>query len=1226
MKLISIQWRPGNLQYFMLMLAIMVFLPFHTLEGQTELNVQFTINDFVVNVDDFTGPVKRLGLNRNSIKGYLEENPQISFGGSGNIILKGNAINVTFRNIKIKIDQNNRLIATSGEVKSGRSHVNYSLDGYLISLIPKSLVILPKTAKASVAIKVPLHSCSEDPQLWINMNSDECTVHSDGSVSGENFSVSGQFRLKKSVYTITASNTAPGTIKLGNKVRDTAPQKGAYFSGNETNNLFSVKCFIDDNPSGANFTFELLNPVERKKIEYNTGKDQFYYLQLKEGSIDFSYDSDTLKKCFGEFPARVKIPNRFNMLVNLQPNETIDTFDLKLYTDISNALFDSINLYNERTNDQYIFNLGPVSFKPGKYKAWLYFPKWMSENSSSYDLPKEEPNCEELSDHLLQLNDSDASRHDRNPGLTITRGTMYLKSPQIDYWYQGSLSPEEAKTVKSYFSGYLTFTPYGLQGSVSSNGNTFVPFNSSMDKCEIKKSYSPATWDEITSMGDRLPEEINELFRIEKLRILQMKLIEMPVCKDRIQTTRTNFRYYVHFPYPSYLDIEFEDKSFDLNGRFHQAYGPLSNMIDEDLSYRESVVPTEVQHPGKPETIQVPTGYFIWAWRLPVTFADRGIKIDYATLRTEPEKSITIMMQDQSRNTLGEIYGNELSVYPLYSDSSAFRKGVRFKGFLSIEGMFKIDSWDTKPFFGKYYSRKFKCDLSDIALADLASSPTSRPFDFKWDGKLQFPFFCGGPSNSWQPVYFQIKDLEPFMPAPINIARTSWQAYLCVDKKYKGSSPDPNPGESMTLTINNLIYQPSLGGFTCSNVIREETNQPGRLELFSYSHALFIMNQPVRVNKWIKVTRSNDCKYAKVSERIIDAISSDNISDLVCWDTLAAQSRNSDQNDSLCCGEEYYYGTYQIVAHNINGDSTITLSASNAKYYPFEPVNSISLENSTMIFKTGDNQIDNLIDIPGMQLVQTEDGYYGAFGSTYTDLAFSLPYEGEFRFFLDPKCGYFYTLGAGSFTYAGITFRGQVFIFHAPFRVLDDNPFHFYTNPILAYCNTTPLLEDMAIRSLSSDEDFMTDTQLDGVGSNTLLSGMFSTGGASLNRDLNGIDISLQAGLNNYLYHSDNDRSFKMGIFGVAKGTAKVDLSLFSVGVDGEDRLSFPVPSEFDTFSDILAFLTETDLSLSGRLTLTGCMGIEFLGECCASVSFDTKFSNAGILYITRMHVGGGCK
>lgn len=1207
--MMSIKWMHKSSNYFMLFVLLMTFCPSEFIDGQPDLQIQFTINDFVVNVDDFDGPARNAGTNQNSIKEYLEANPQTNFSGSGKINIRENRIPVTFKNIKIRIDQDNHLIATDGVVKSGRSNINYSLDGFMISVKPKSLVIVPKKAEAFVSIKVPLHACSEDPLGWMDMSSERCTVYSDGSINGENFAASGQFKLKGSVYTIFASNSPNGTIKLGNKLKDIAPIKGAYFSGTETNNLFSVKGFIDEDPSDASFRFELIRSVERQRIEYNTVENQYYYLKLNNGSIDFLYDADTLRNCSGEYLAKVLLPERFNLLVDQSPNGQIDTFNLKLYTDISNALFDSVDLYNYHTNDQYIFNLGPVSFKPGKYKAWLYFPQWIPENNSCYEFIKEEePTCTGMTDLLGQLNGSDKTRHDRNPGLTITRGILYLRSPQIDYRYHGSLTPEEAKTVKTYFSGYLTFTPLGIYGSVSSDGNTFVPFSFSMDSCENTKNYLPASWEEITSMGDRLPEEINELFRIEKLRILHMKLIEMPICKDVIQTASTNFRYYVHFPYPSYLNIEFEDKSIDLNGRFHQAYGPISNWIFEDLSYRVSDAPTEIPHIGKQEPVQVPNSYFIWAWRLPVTFEDRGIEIDYTRLRDEPYNSITILMQNQNHNSIGELYANELSVYPLYSDNSAFRKGVRFKGYLSTEGIFQIDSWDTKPFFGKYYSRKFKCDLSDITLADLTSRPTTRTFDFKWDGKLQFPFFSGELTNSWQPVYFQIKDLEPFMPSPINIDRTSWQAYLCENKQYRGTSPFPNPAESMTLTINNLIYQNRLGGFTCSNVVREETNQPGRLELFSYSHALFIMNQPVRVNKWIKVTRSNDCKYIKVSERIIDAISSDNISDLVCWDTLAAQSRNSSQNDSACCGGEYYYGTYQIVAHDSQNDSTITLSASNAKYYPFEIENCISLENSSMIFKSGDNQTDNFIDIPGMQLVRKADGYYGAFGSTYTDVAFTLPYEGEFRFFLDPECGYFYTLGAGSFTYAGITFRGQIFIFHAPRRVLDDNPFNF---------NTTPLLEDMAIRSLSNEDAFKTDTQLRDIHSTSILTGTLSTAGAYYGMDLSGYNTFIEAGLTNYLYHSTDGNTFKTGMFLVVHASGIINLKLFDVEVGGEAKLTLSMSTEFNDFNNLLGSLAATDLKLSGLYTIFGCKDIVLLGNCCAiadvRASISTKSSGFNV-------------
>ncbi len=587
MKKMHISTKFENRLFSVFLLAIMLSMLAPTLSGQQALNIQFTINEFIVSVDNVTGLPKKVRQGEQSIRSYLAANPDVSYSGSGKITIKEQTVPVSFTKIKIRVDRNNNLTATSGVVKGGRVLLIYSLKGFEISIKPKSLVIKPTIAQASVNIKVPAHACSDDPLANVKMSSDHCTVYSDGSVYGEDLMVSGQFILKKSVYTITASNVADGVIKLGDKPTDVSPAKGVYFSCNETYNLFSGQCQIDDNPSTAKIRLELQSPVE-KTLEYNTGGDQYYYLKLNEGFIEFAYDADTLKDCSGEFPARVTLPKRFNKLADLPPNEIIDTFNLILYTDISNALFDTLDLFNKRTNDQYLFNLGPVTFQPEKNKAWLYFPEWIT-GGSTYDFKKEEPTCEEMTDHLLELNGSDKTKHDRNPGLTISRGTVFLRSPQVDYRYQGTITPEKANTLKTYFSGYLTFTPYGLHGSITSNGNTFVPFTYSMDSCEIHRNYIPASWDQIMMKGDALPDEINELFRIEKLRILQMKLIEMPVCQDMIQTASTNFRYYVHFPYPSYLNLEFEDKSFDLNGRFSQAYGPLSNLIDEDLSYRESV-------------------------------------------------------------------------------------------------------------------------------------------------------------------------------------------------------------------------------------------------------------------------------------------------------------------------------------------------------------------------------------------------------------------------------------------------------------------------------------------------------------------------------------------------------------------------------------------------------------------------------------------------------------
>ena len=169
-----------------------------------------------------------------------------------------------------------------------------------------------------------------------------------------------------------------------------------------------------------------------------------------------------------------------------------------------------------------------------------------------------------------------------------------------------------------------------------------------------------------------------------------------------------------------------------------------------------------------------------------------------------------------------------------------------------------------------------------------------------------------------------------------------------------------------------------------------------------------------------------------------------------------------------------------------------------------------------------------------MQLTCTDQGYFGAFGSTYTNVALSLPYRGRVQVFPHPECGYFYTLGAGSFTYAGITFRAQIFLFHTPRSVLFEHPF----NPD----NSTALIDDMAQRSLTSRNEFLNFTQLESVPDGSVITGLLSTGAASFGFDWFIVDVDIDAGLTNYFYHSNEDRSFKAGMFGAVDAKAELNL------------------------------------------------------------------------------------
>lgn len=258
-----------------------------------------------------------------------------------------------------------------------------------------------------------------------------------------------------------------------------------------------------------------------------------------------------------------------------------------------------------------------------------------------------------------------------------------------------------------------------------------------------------------------------------------------------------------------------------------------------------------------------------------------------------------------------------------------------------------------------------------------------------------------------------------------------------------------------------------------------------------------------------------------------------------------------------------------------------------------------------MSFKSDDTSDgkDNILDIPGMQLASTDQGYFGAFGSTYTDVAFALPYEGEFRFFLDPGCGYFYMLGAGSFTIFGIPLRGQVFLFHAPKEVFKTHPFTNY--------NTTSLLEDMRIRAMSEDvEEFLVNSQLKGIDDDIVVTGFLSTGAASYSVDWHAINYRVKAGITNYFYHSNDNNYFRTGLFSTLELGATLDVALFSVDVEGQVAFNLALAVPMGNFSDVMGSIAQSDFVMSGAFDAGACFDLFGLGKCCALFNSLASLSN----------------
>ena len=123
----------------------------------------------------------------------------------------------------------------------------------------------------------------------------------------------------------------------------------------------------------------------------------------------------------------------------------------------------------------------------------------------------------------------------------------------------------------------------------------------------------------------------------------------------------------------------------------------------------------------------------------------------------------------------------------------------------------------------------------------------------------------------------------------------------------------------------------------------------------------------------------------------------------------------------------------------------------------------------------------------------------GAFGATLATVASELPYEGEFRFLLDTRCGYHSFQSAGSFTYI-TRFSGEVFVVHAPLGHLMDNPFEDTRVPV------PDILEDLRVRALFQDKgDFLEATGLSGVSDNQVITGFFTVGNASISIPLGSV-------------------------------------------------------------------------------------------------------------------------
>jgi hypothetical protein len=1177
---------------------------------------RFAIGDFIVYIEAnrFNKDGKWLPSDQwpLAIKEYQKTNAV--FSGDGFVKIKDKKVPVTFSGIKLSYDPIGHVLKANSGTVIGKFNttISYETDGFNIQILAKSLIIKCDSSIAKINIPVSLTMISGNPVNLISIfASPSCHIKPDGSIFGRNFYGHAAFALKRSEFQINISQTNRQLIKLGSSFRDKT-RPGIYLSGmaNRDDGSYKFNCTIVPGASQVKSTVTLNAPLLNRKPE--TG----YELNIKSGAITYRYGPYSNFYCSGSFIADLALPN----LIKDEFDHLIRLNNIVLKTDMSGALYNAVLMPGK-------IKVNPAfSISGYRDSVWIYFPNWHKPSLPpvyvNYDTKQK---CSVLF-HLLEalparLDSSGKQSLVTRPGLTVNHGIIYFRSPQIRH------SPglrAHSDTIKSIFFGALTATPYGITGKLTSLKNTFIPASLNIDQSsEDLTLYQPA-WDDIISAGDLKPAEPEERFLLGGLRVMSMRIKDLHFCMNAI--SENCFRYNVHFPWPSYINLEFEDTSLDKTGKFHFARGPIGTETwTFNTEQGRTVIPElraallkgtlTTEFPDSVFVSSSPVTKILWAWRLPVTFSDRGVIIKFND--SSPLAKVSILMNLTSLNFEKEIVSSEIWVRPLYSKNSGIKAGVRFSGSLDSIGNFRLSSWDQDLFMAKMYSKPgteeitgFNCLLKNqagigIKLTDSINFSSSRKIDFQWEGAIEFPFFGGTDGH------FIIRNLEPGKLTPVILNSTRQAAVLC-----------GNVSKSLMVNAEDLKFKARDISFKSERILANEivNTVNKRIEadsmvISSFTRGVIFRRHENAFDTVISeyTVEPGTCGRTKeTQQKLIDAIRSQEFVDLVCYDQKASNIRGIPQS---CCNG-YFLGTYQVNTRDYEGapENTI-LVAPNTMWFPDSDNGRLEIQNSSMSMSSDDvdNPFDMTMGVPGAQLKISGSTIEGAFGATMATVASELPYEGEFRFLLDSKCGFFYVQAAGSFTYY-LRFTGALFVVHAPLQQLrNPSPFD----------GVSPILDDLSIRALFDNEPaFEKAVGFDVIDPATIITGVLNSGGASLGYDIDGIaTLKLAAGVGTYLfqYKSPTDKTYHIGTFLNAMATADIKI----VTLEGWANLysSFQPPSDQTSLS---TFLKDSEFKLGGRIKLQGCVGI-LIGSCYAGVSCDGSYSSKDGFDFSGFNPDYGC-
>jgi len=1224
------------------------------------------------------------------------------YSGRGHIVLRAKRVPVTFSGIVVAVASPGQVPVASAGLVTGTvgPAVEYDLNGFKVRIDRASIRLNPEraTAAAGVSLARPVFMAPGTSD-GLTLASESCALFPSGAVAGKNFRGSSAFLLRDSIYRMRIEPNVDQSVQLGQPggtSRQSNPAAdGVILQGvaatSDNMDVFNGNGTIDGSGKSARFDLSLV------RTPYQTVPEPGYQLTLQSGGVNYNYGADGKLVCAGEFKAQVALPE----VIKGEGPGRIVLDGITLKTDQTGALFNALTVPTRfRAGFADVNQPGQAVFliEPSPDSVFIYFAKWQAPQNSTYTIAvtdqKKGPDCKALVDFLTHARGSGSSARSaapRNqaqrkspigspavqtasigtpgtaliqndkareknlygrPGLTILQGTLHMKSPQATFVGDGA-PPSGEFNLKTRVWGLVTATPWGLTGSLTSSGCSFIPDSAghSLDECSAPSGTSQPAWEEILQSQERdpsgQPPHKLERFRLADLRVLEMRLTRLNLCLNAMPAKGATMTSIVHFPFPSYIDVDFVDESLDPQGFFHSALGPVAPIaqapsaspspvsgqddpsVDPEgssgIPHGPSIESFESASPRtglqtrlgpmvKPKVpMEIPQTRILWAWRLPITLVGRGVAITFPQGRG-PAAVQVLMSSTTGEN--GNIASSEIWLKPLFSKRSSVKQGVRVQAALAPSGEFKLIKWDTEPVLCRTYPSPgtvegnelrmgFACRLDGITLADAgpAFNAESRDRDFGWTGRVTFPLFKD------QPVAFGVKKLGPFMPQALSFEKSDCPYQTC-----------PEDSRVLSISVRRLAFSPANSKFVGSDIKyrypRSADNAEyaaATLEFSSFLTAVVLKNAAAK-KPWLDLTEQLAPGQTLTVHGLKDYLDGKGFIDLACYDADALQLEGRLGMPIGCCRDNYFMGTYQV-----KQGEKIILSASNVRYYEGAAPVALYLGGTAMeLTPEGDGGAGGnkeILDIPGAEL-RFENG--ALFGDFDTDSlpAFLPNIRGECAFTLDTRNAYFSVMIGGSFpiTPFPVNVEGETFFFRAPRNQLA---------PILRRAAAWALytdVESMKIALRMSDR---------GLSDSTVMSGVLLSGNAAAVADLGPVEARIQRGAGLFFYQYKNaggQTGYNYGVFQNNRAVANVEFLTAEIVID----LTLAAQSTQGSFESVRNYFKNSDLAFTGTISAWACATCE-LAYASLYMKLDATYSVRGGLSWSGIapsaSVGlGGCR